>query len=185
MALNDAQFCAFMTTATDLNTNQIYKVFDMLDVDGSGAMDFDEFYLLICILIAVQDKAEKNFIYRHSRTVFDLLDEDSSGNISAYEFETFGFLFNLQGEAIRTIFGEFDVSGDQVCKRKRRGHGKCSMIDHSDKIASLCRPAQPPSSRQIEERGLVYIQYTNSDIFCVSRKHKGLLLQFLKTGIFL
>lgn len=116
MALNDLQFCAFMQTATDLNTNQIYKVFDMLDVDGSGAMDFDEFYLLICILIAVQDKAEKNFIYRHSRTVFDLLDEDSSGNISAYEFETFGFLFNLQGEAIQTIFREFDVSGDQVCQ---------------------------------------------------------------------
>ena len=115
MALNDVQFCAFMKTATDLNTNQIYKVFDMLDVDGSGAMDFDEFYLLICILIAVQDKVEKNFIYRHSRTVFDLLDEDNSGNISAYEFETFGFLFNLQGEAIRTIFREFDVSGDQVC----------------------------------------------------------------------
>ncbi|CAH3148825.1 unnamed protein product [Pocillopora meandrina] len=114
MVLNDVQFCAFMKTATDLSTNQIYKVFDMLDVDGSGAMDFDEFYLLICILIAVQDKAEKNFIYRHSRTVFDLLDEDNSGNISAYEFETFGFLFNLQGEAIQTIFGEFDVSGDQV-----------------------------------------------------------------------
>ncbi|XP_044182048.1 EF-hand calcium-binding domain-containing protein 9-like [Acropora millepora] len=115
MALNDVKFCAFMKTATDLNTNQIYKVFDMLDVDGSGAMDFDEFYLLICILIAVQDKVEKNFIYRHSRTVFDLLDEDNSGNISAYEFETFGFLFNLQGEAIniRTIFREFDVSGDQ------------------------------------------------------------------------
>lgn len=116
MVLNDVQFCAFMKTATDLSTNQIYKVFDMLDVDGSGAMDFDEFYLLICILIAVQDKAEKNFIYRHSRAVFDLLDEDNSGNISAYEFETFGFLFNLQGEAIQTIFGEFDVSGDQVWK---------------------------------------------------------------------
>lgn len=114
MVLNDVQFCAFMKTATDLSTNQIYKVFDMLDVDGSGAMDFDEFYLLICILIAVQDKAEKNFIYRHSRAVFDLLDEDNSGNISAYEFETFGFLFNLQGEAIQTIFREFDVSGDQV-----------------------------------------------------------------------
>ena len=31
MALNDVQFCAFMQTATDLNANQIYKVFDMLD----------------------------------------------------------------------------------------------------------------------------------------------------------
>ena len=86
----------------------------MLDVDCSGTIDFDEFYLLLCILIAVQDKEEKHFIYRHSRTVFDLLDEDSSGNISACEFETSGFLFNLHGDAIRTIFGEFDVSGDSV-----------------------------------------------------------------------
>ena len=116
MVLNDVQFWAFMKSATDLSTNHIYKVFDMLDVDGSGTIDFDEFYLLICILIAVQDKVEKNFIYRHSRTVFDLLDEDNSGNISAYEFETFGFLFNLQGEAIQAIFKEFDVSGDQVCR---------------------------------------------------------------------
>lgn len=114
MALNDVQFLAFMRVVTDLNKNQIYKVFDMLDCDGSGSIDFDEFYLLICILIAVQDKEEKHFIYRHSRTVFDLLDEDSSGNISSFEFETFGFMFNLEGKAIREIFKDFDVSGDQV-----------------------------------------------------------------------
>ncbi|XP_074610299.1 EF-hand calcium-binding domain-containing protein 9-like [Acropora palmata] len=136
MALNDVQFCAFMKTATDLNTNQIYKVFDMLDVDGSGAMDFDEFYLLICILIAVQDKVEKNFIYRHSRTVFDLLDEDNSGNISAYEFETFGFLFNLQGEAIRTIFREFDVSGDQELDYSEFKMFAMACIDRQSEIES-------------------------------------------------
>ncbi|XP_020903964.1 EF-hand calcium-binding domain-containing protein 9 [Exaiptasia diaphana] len=113
MALNDLQFLAFMRVSTDLNESEIYKVFDMLDVDGSGTIDFDEFYLLVCILIAVQDNEEKHFIYRHSRTVFDLLDEDSSGNISSFEFETFGFMFNLQGKAIRDIFKEFDVSGDQ------------------------------------------------------------------------
>lgn len=86
----------------------------MLDVDCSGTLDFDEFYLLVCILIAVKDNDEKHFIYRHSRIVFDLLDEDASGNISCYEFETFGFLFNLQVEAMATIFTEFDVSGDHV-----------------------------------------------------------------------
>ncbi|RMX51813.1 hypothetical protein pdam_00021959 [Pocillopora damicornis] len=136
MVLNDVQFCAFMKTATDLSTNQIYKVFDMLDVDGSGAMDFDEFYLLICILIAVQDKAEKNFIYRHSRTVFDLLDEDNSGNISAYEFETFGFLFNLQGEAIQTIFREFDVSGDQELDYSEFKMFAMACIDRQSEIES-------------------------------------------------
>jgi Ca2+-binding EF-hand superfamily protein len=62
-----------------------------------------------------QDKQEKEFIFRHSRTVFELLDEDGSNDISAEEFESFGFLFNFQGSAVRQIFREFDVSGDQVC----------------------------------------------------------------------
>jgi Ca2+-binding EF-hand superfamily protein len=50
----DIQFLAFMKSVTDLNQRQIYKVFDMLDVDGSGLLDFDEFYLLVCILVSVQ-----------------------------------------------------------------------------------------------------------------------------------
>lgn len=63
--------------------------------------------------MTVQDKEEKQFIFRHSRTVFDLMDEDGSNSISAEEFEEFGFLFNFQGRAVRQIFKEFDVSGDQ------------------------------------------------------------------------
>ena len=42
-----------MSNATDLSHDQIYKVFDMLDVDRSGLIDFDEFYLLVCILISI------------------------------------------------------------------------------------------------------------------------------------
>ena len=112
-SLNDVQFFAFLNSVTDLNESQSNTVFDMLDVDGSGSIDFNEFYLLICIFIAVQDREEKQFIYRHSKTVFSLLDEDNSGSISADEFQNFGFLFNMQGDAINEIFDEFDVSGDQ------------------------------------------------------------------------
>ena len=46
--------------------------------------------------------------------MFELLDADGSNNISAEEFESFGFLFNFDGGAARQIFKEFDVSGDQV-----------------------------------------------------------------------
>jgi len=35
-----------------MSKNQIDTVFDIIDVDGSGAIDFDEFYLLFCILVA-------------------------------------------------------------------------------------------------------------------------------------
>ncbi len=43
-----------MQTSTDLSKSKIYRVFDMLDVDHSGFIDFDEFYVLICILLAVR-----------------------------------------------------------------------------------------------------------------------------------
>ena len=50
----DIQFLVFLKAVTDLSKDKIYAVFDMLDVDHSGLVDFDEFYLLICILIAVR-----------------------------------------------------------------------------------------------------------------------------------
>lgn len=46
--------------------------------------------------------------------MFELLDEDSSQSISAEEFSAFGFLFNFHGDAVKQIFTDFDISGDQV-----------------------------------------------------------------------
>eukprot|EP01112_Ceratiomyxa_fruticulosa_P018963 TRINITY_DN613_c0_g1_i2.p1 TRINITY_DN613_c0_g1~~TRINITY_DN613_c0_g1_i2.p1 ORF type:complete len:229 (-),score=41.65 TRINITY_DN613_c0_g1_i2:143-829(-) len=112
-SLDDIQFLAFMKLTTDLSEPQIYKVFDLFDVDKSGSMDFNEFYLLSCMLIAIKDKEEKQFLFRHSRTCFDLLDQDSSKSVSPQEFATFGFLFNFGAYSIRQIFREFDVSGDK------------------------------------------------------------------------
>ena len=56
----------------------------------------------------------KQFIYQHSRAVFDLLDADGSKSICVKEFKDYGFLFNYTGEAIQKIFDEFDISGDEV-----------------------------------------------------------------------
>ncbi len=50
----DIQFLSFMQVVTDLTTRKVYQVFDVLDVDQSGMIDFDEFYLLTCILLAVR-----------------------------------------------------------------------------------------------------------------------------------
>ena len=53
-------------------------------------------------------------MHAHSKTVFELLDEDSSNTISMNEFQSLGFLFNLAKRDIRTIFHDFDVSGDDA-----------------------------------------------------------------------
>eukprot|EP01135_Chromosphaera_perkinsii_P009641 Nk52_evm91s1810 gene=Nk52_evmTU91s1810 len=111
--LDDLQFLAFMETSTDLSEEHIYDVFDMLDLDGSASVEFDEFYLLVCMLVAIKDNTEKHFMFRHWRTVFELLDVDGSKSVSAEEFATIGSLIGFGRFAINKIFDEFDVSGDR------------------------------------------------------------------------
>lgn len=40
--LDDIQFQSFMNVSTDLKNSEIYKIFDLLDLDGSGSVEFDE-----------------------------------------------------------------------------------------------------------------------------------------------
>ncbi|XP_039251933.1 EF-hand calcium-binding domain-containing protein 9-like [Styela clava] len=111
--LNDIQFYQFMKKVTNLNKQQIFLVLDMLDQTATGYIRFQEFYLLACILISLKDRVEKQFIFRHSKLVFEMMDEDGGGTISADEFGHYGFLFNLKDHSVRDIFFEFDVSGDE------------------------------------------------------------------------
>ena len=71
--LDDVQFLAFMKHTTDLSESEIYLLFDTFDVDASGAIEFDEFYLLFCMLVAIKvcDLAPDLIaLGRRSKTVF-------------------------------------------------------------------------------------------------------------------
>ncbi|KAI8608798.1 hypothetical protein BC830DRAFT_1174105 [Chytriomyces sp. MP71] len=111
-SLDDIQFLSFMLTSTDLKEKQVYKVFDIFDLDRSGSVEFDEFYLLISILVAIKDNQGKQFMYQHWRTCFEILDEDGGRTISMAEFCTLGFLFNFTPRAIQNIYKEFDCAGN-------------------------------------------------------------------------
>eukprot|EP00003_Mantamonas_plastica_P031316 TRINITY_DN809_c0_g1_i5.p1 TRINITY_DN809_c0_g1~~TRINITY_DN809_c0_g1_i5.p1 ORF type:complete len:320 (+),score=95.43 TRINITY_DN809_c0_g1_i5:95-961(+) len=111
--LDDLQFLALLQEITDLTERSIYTVFDMFDVDNSGSIEFDEFYLLCCMLIAVKDNEVKQFLFRHWRTCFELLDDDGSQSISLDEFLQFGFIFNFSKRSVMEIFNEFDVDRSQ------------------------------------------------------------------------
>lgn len=112
-SLDDIQFATFMSYATDLKERQIYKVFDIFDLDRSGSVEFDEFYVLMTILVAIKDDQGKQFMYQHWRTCFEILDEDGGKSVSITEFSTLGFLFNFSPGAIKKIYNEFDVAGNQ------------------------------------------------------------------------
>ncbi|KAK2144246.1 hypothetical protein LSH36_775g00040 [Paralvinella palmiformis] len=112
--LNDIQFSNLMKVITDLTQTEILFLFELFDLDASGILEFGEFYLMVCILIATKDNIMKGFIHMHSRVVFDLLDANSSGTISVSEFKKYGFFFDFTPDAINGVFHEFDVSHDQV-----------------------------------------------------------------------
>uniref|UniRef100_A0A4W5NV95 EF-hand calcium binding domain 9 n=1 Tax=Hucho hucho TaxID=62062 RepID=A0A4W5NV95_9TELE len=49
--LNDIQFYHFMHHVTDLKKKEIMMTFDMLDWNASGEIGFEQFYMLVCILL--------------------------------------------------------------------------------------------------------------------------------------
>ncbi len=42
--MDDIQFSVFLQMVTDLNQKQIEKIFDIFDLDRSGAVEFDEVF---------------------------------------------------------------------------------------------------------------------------------------------
>jgi hypothetical protein len=55
--IDDLAFVAFILATTDMSETEAYKVFDIFDVDSNGSIEFDEFYLIACILIAIKVSA--------------------------------------------------------------------------------------------------------------------------------
>jgi len=102
-----------MLGATDVTERDAYKVFDIFDVDTNGSIEFDEFYLIVCILTAIKDGQQKQFLWNHSRTCFELIDVDGSNAVSRNEFETFAFMFNISKKASRDIFKDFDKDNSE------------------------------------------------------------------------
>ncbi|XP_072369070.1 EF-hand calcium-binding domain-containing protein 9-like [Scyliorhinus torazame] len=111
--LNDVQFFHFLRCVTDLSNGQIKTTFNMFDWKASGEIGFDEFYMLICIIIANKDKMEQQFLYRHSRSIFDLIDMDGGHTITPTEFYAAGFLFNIKGRAYLQMFKDYSGCGGE------------------------------------------------------------------------
>uniref|UniRef100_H0XY07 EF-hand calcium binding domain 9 n=1 Tax=Otolemur garnettii TaxID=30611 RepID=H0XY07_OTOGA len=111
--LNDVLFYHFLHHVTDLKKPQIKIVFDMLDWSAAGEIGFDQFYMLVCLLLAHQNHLEGQFMYRHSRPIFDLLDVDGEMRIGESTFQTFRFLLNIKRHDLRELYQDFDITGDR------------------------------------------------------------------------
>ncbi|XP_022273405.1 EF-hand calcium-binding domain-containing protein 9 isoform X2 [Canis lupus baileyi] len=112
--LNDVLFYHFLRHVTSWKRTQIMIVFNMLDWNAMGEIGFDQFYMLVCILLAQQNHLEEQFIFRHSRPVFELLDLDGELRIGADHFHMYNFLFNIKKQELRELYHDFDITGDRT-----------------------------------------------------------------------
>uniref|UniRef100_G1KR25 EF-hand domain-containing protein n=1 Tax=Anolis carolinensis TaxID=28377 RepID=G1KR25_ANOCA len=65
-----------------------------------------------------ENHVEKQFMYRHSHAVFELLDIDGGHTVGPAEFQATRFLFNIKKGELSQIFKDFDISGDEQLNYK-------------------------------------------------------------------
>nr|XP_008508033.1 PREDICTED: EF-hand calcium-binding domain-containing protein 9 isoform X3 [Equus przewalskii] len=116
--VTDVLFYHFLHHVTTLKRRQINIVFNMLDWSAMGEIGFDQFYMLVCILLARENQLEEQFIFRHSRPVFELLDLDGELKIGADNFHMYNFLFNIKRQELRELYHDFDITGDRLLNYK-------------------------------------------------------------------
>lgn len=89
-----------------LNDNEIDEMFDKVDTDKSGAIDYSEF--------VVATMNEKNLLSNNKlQTAFKMFDKDGGGTISTDEIkQVLSFGQSLDEEVIQQIIQQVDANGD-------------------------------------------------------------------------
>jgi calcium-dependent protein kinase len=89
-----------------LNDNEIDEMFDKVDSDKSGAIDYSEF--------VVATMNEKNLLSNNKlQTAFKMFDKDGGGSISVEEIkQVLSFGQNLDEEVVAQIISQVDANGD-------------------------------------------------------------------------
>ena len=90
----------------NMDKNDIEKMFDSVDIDKSGFIDYSEF------VVAAMN--EKNLLTDEKlQSAFKMFDKDGSGFISAEEIkEILGFGKTLGEEGVNDIIKQVDANGD-------------------------------------------------------------------------
>ncbi|KAH0791978.1 EF-hand calcium-binding domain-containing protein 9-like [Histomonas meleagridis] len=114
LGLDDVVFGLFVSSLLEGNSEAHQFLFDLFDTDGSNRVEFDEFYLLILILVALKDNQAIPFFAQNTRVCFDLLDIESMGMITMRQAVYLSVLLNIDKKIIDQKFIEFDTSNNNA-----------------------------------------------------------------------
>ena len=94
------------TSVESLNDKEVDEMFEKVDADGSGEIDYSEF--------VVATMNEKNLLSNNKlQTAFKMFDKDGGGSISTDEIkQVLSFGQNLDEKVIADVIKQVDANGD-------------------------------------------------------------------------
>eukprot|EP01102_Stenamoeba_stenopodia_P011648 TRINITY_DN3599_c0_g1_i1.p1 TRINITY_DN3599_c0_g1~~TRINITY_DN3599_c0_g1_i1.p1 ORF type:complete len:445 (-),score=100.73 TRINITY_DN3599_c0_g1_i1:24-1358(-) len=107
---NENQFITFLRELTDLGDHQILEVFDTFDHNHQGAITFNEFFLIISLLVARETGQTTRFLYLHGKEIFEMLMGKEGNAITFEEFSRLGFIIGLTEDQVFAILKDFNLN---------------------------------------------------------------------------
>ena len=107
-------------------------MFELFDTDMGNSVDFDEFYLCVCILIAIKDNVIGHFFEANTRVCFDLLDTESLGMITKNQTKQMAIILDMTPREVMSNFEEFDTSHDEALDYEEFRLFALRCIDNKD-----------------------------------------------------
>jgi len=129
---NENQFITFLRELTDLGDHQILEVFDTFDHNHQGAITFNEFFLIISLLVARETGQTTRFLYSiivelkllfvqaihstsnnrylHGKEIFEMLMGKEGNAITFEEFSRLGFIIGLTEDQVFAILKDFNLN---------------------------------------------------------------------------
>jgi hypothetical protein len=148
--INDVVFRHFLDSVIDVDSLIVQcDLFALFDTQRRNLIGLDEFYVLICILIAIRDKMVRPFFFANARTCFDLLDYENCGLITAKQKPFLCFVLNLSMNEIDKGFRQFEAGcGGKFGFEEFKEFGLWCLDDYASslKMSDMIRLA--PSTRK-------------------------------------
>jgi hypothetical protein len=101
--MSEAQFMSFVQNLTKVYDWEVYEILDILDRRHSGTIEWEAFYILLCLYTAYYSKRLTKFLYKHGVTVFHFLLDPVTKRLTFERFSRLGYLVGLSEDDILEV----------------------------------------------------------------------------------
>mmetsp|Transcript_33840 Transcript_33840/g.46311 ORF Transcript_33840/g.46311 Transcript_33840/m.46311 type:complete len:232 (+) Transcript_33840:2-697(+) len=108
--MSENQFLTFMRSLTDFRDHEIIEIFDIFDYDSVGGISFDEYFLIVSMMAAINCAVCTQFLFLHGKQMFEmLLDPTTQKQKLTHErFTRLGFVMGFSEIQITTSLKDLD-----------------------------------------------------------------------------